>query len=263
MTPADARHDAPTHHEARGARWRCSALCVAVSSWHRVLRVSRSPRVRTRRRVAWPSERPPRPLAARDVKFPPYQIQTLPNGLQVVAVLHHEQPVVSMRLLVRAGSALGSEGQARPRAPGGVAARSGHDDEVGRRAERRDRFHRRRDGRRRRHRPDLRQHGRDEGQLRDRHADAVGHGAASGVRAGGDRAAAAADAVGAAGQLRGSRVHRRRRVRSAGLRLPSVRHAADRHAGDRSPAITRDDLRRVPPAGTSCPTTPSSPSSAT
>ena len=51
----------------------------------------------------------------------------------------------------------------------------------------------------------LRQHGRDEGQLRDRAADAVRHGAASGVRAGGDRAPAAADAVGPAGQPRGSR----------------------------------------------------------
>jgi zinc protease len=54
---------------------------------------------------SWPSERPPRPLAAHDVKFPPYEIQTLPNGLQVVVVLHHEQPAVSMRLLIRAGSA--------------------------------------------------------------------------------------------------------------------------------------------------------------
>jgi len=52
----------------------------------------------------WPSERPPQPLAARDIKFPPYEIQTLPNGLQVVAVLQHEQPAVSMRLLVRAGA---------------------------------------------------------------------------------------------------------------------------------------------------------------
>jgi zinc protease len=57
-------------------------------------------------RAAWPTEAPPRPLAARDVKFPPYQIQKLPNGLQIVAVLHHEQPVVSMRMIVRAGSAL-------------------------------------------------------------------------------------------------------------------------------------------------------------
>jgi len=53
----------------------------------------------------WPSEGPPRPLAARDSTFPPYELQTLPNGLQVVAVLHHENPVVSMRLLMRAGSA--------------------------------------------------------------------------------------------------------------------------------------------------------------
>jgi zinc protease len=53
----------------------------------------------------WPSESPPKPLPARDVKFPPYELQKLPNGLQVVAVLHHEQPVVSVRLLIRAGSA--------------------------------------------------------------------------------------------------------------------------------------------------------------
>lgn len=57
-------------------------------------------------RGAWPSEGPPRPLAARDVQFPPYEIRTLPNGLQVVAVLHHENPVVSMRMIVRAGSSL-------------------------------------------------------------------------------------------------------------------------------------------------------------
>jgi zinc protease len=54
---------------------------------------------------AWPEERPPRPLPARDVKFPPYQIRTLKNGLQVIAVSHHEQPAVSLRLIVRAGGA--------------------------------------------------------------------------------------------------------------------------------------------------------------
>ena len=53
----------------------------------------------------WPSERPPRPLAPRDVKFPPYEVRTLPNGLQVIAVSHHEQPAVSIRLIVRAGAA--------------------------------------------------------------------------------------------------------------------------------------------------------------
>ena len=59
----------------------------------------------------WPSERPPRPLAARDSKFPPYEIQTLPNGLQVMAILHHEQPAVSMRLLIRTGSASDPKGK--------------------------------------------------------------------------------------------------------------------------------------------------------
>jgi zinc protease len=53
----------------------------------------------------WPSERPPRPLAERNVKFPPYAVKTLANGLQVIAVSHHEQPAVSLRLLVRAGAA--------------------------------------------------------------------------------------------------------------------------------------------------------------
>ena len=63
----------------------------------------------------WPSESAPRPLAAHDVQFPPYEIRTLPNGMQVVVVLHHEQPAVSIRLLVRAGSAQDPMGR------GGVA----------------------------------------------------------------------------------------------------------------------------------------------
>jgi zinc protease len=53
----------------------------------------------------WPSEMPPRPLQAREVNFPPYEIKSLKNGLQVVVVQHHEQPVVTLRLLVRAGGA--------------------------------------------------------------------------------------------------------------------------------------------------------------
>jgi zinc protease len=53
----------------------------------------------------WPSERPPRPLAARPVAFPPYQLKTLPNGLQVLAIPWHEQPSVSMRLIIKAGAA--------------------------------------------------------------------------------------------------------------------------------------------------------------
>ena len=44
---------------------------------------------------SWPSENPPRPLPAKPVKFPPYEIRKLANGLQVVLVSHHEQPAVS------------------------------------------------------------------------------------------------------------------------------------------------------------------------
>jgi zinc protease len=53
----------------------------------------------------WPSERPPRPLAAKDIAFPPYEIRSLANGLKVVVVRQNEQPVVSVRLLVRSGAA--------------------------------------------------------------------------------------------------------------------------------------------------------------
>jgi predicted Zn-dependent peptidase len=53
----------------------------------------------------WPRESPPPPLAAPAVPFPPYEVRTLDNGLQVVAVLQHEEPAVTLRLLVRAGTA--------------------------------------------------------------------------------------------------------------------------------------------------------------
>ncbi len=63
----------------------------------------------------WPTERPPRPLPPREVKFPPYEIRTLANGMQVLTILHHEQPAVTMRLLVarRCGAGSGGQGAAR------------------------------------------------------------------------------------------------------------------------------------------------------
>lgn len=60
----------------------------------------------------WPSSRMPGPTAARDVAFPPYEVRTLPNGLRVVVVAHHEQPAVSMRMIVRAGAAQDPAGKA-------------------------------------------------------------------------------------------------------------------------------------------------------
>ena len=61
---------------------------------------------------AWPSSRAPKALPAQDVKFPPYEVRTLPNGLRVVAVAQHEQPAVTLRLLVRAGAAQDPAGKA-------------------------------------------------------------------------------------------------------------------------------------------------------
>ena len=53
----------------------------------------------------WPSERPPKPLEAETFTFPAYEMRTLANGLEVVVVPHHEQPAISLQLLVRAGCA--------------------------------------------------------------------------------------------------------------------------------------------------------------
>lgn len=89
-------------HVRAAVRWRvafvlCGLLAVATAA--------------TAQMRDWPLERPPGPLPARDVQFPPYEMRTLPNGMQVIAVSHHEQPVVSVRLLVRAGAAQDPEGK--------------------------------------------------------------------------------------------------------------------------------------------------------
>ena len=60
----------------------------------------------------WPVESPPAPLAQTEIQFPPYEVRTLDNGMRVVVVLHHEQPVVSVRLLVGAGTAHEPAGKA-------------------------------------------------------------------------------------------------------------------------------------------------------
>ena len=60
----------------------------------------------------WPTSSAPKPLPARSVDFPPYQLKTLANGLQTLVVLHHEQPSVSFRLLIRAGAM--QEPEAKP-----------------------------------------------------------------------------------------------------------------------------------------------------
>ena len=46
---------------------------------------------------------PPKPTSLTPVRFPPFKEATLANGLQLVVVEHHEQPVVSVTLSFRAG----------------------------------------------------------------------------------------------------------------------------------------------------------------
>lgn len=59
----------------------------------------------------WPREFPPRPLQARAMVFPPFEVKTLANGLTVVVVSQNEQPAISMRMIVRAGSAQDPKGK--------------------------------------------------------------------------------------------------------------------------------------------------------
>ncbi len=94
---AETQRKTDTHNQIGVSPWLC-ALFFSVCS------LTLSVGLASAQSAAWPTERPPQPLAARDIKFPPYEVQTLPNGLQVVVVMHHEQPVVTMRLLVRAGT---------------------------------------------------------------------------------------------------------------------------------------------------------------
>jgi zinc protease len=65
----------------------------------------------TQARVEWPRENPPRPLPARPVTFPSYEIRKLANGMQVVLVSQNEQPALSVRMIIRAGAAHDPKGK--------------------------------------------------------------------------------------------------------------------------------------------------------
>ena len=60
---------------------------------------------------SWPRELPPRPLPARPVSFPSYELRKLANGMQVVLVNHREQPIISVRMIIRAGAAHDPKGK--------------------------------------------------------------------------------------------------------------------------------------------------------
>ena len=54
---------------------------------------------------------PPTPTPLKPVHFPPFKEATLPNGLQLVVIEHHEQPVVSATLSFRAGGIYDPKGK--------------------------------------------------------------------------------------------------------------------------------------------------------
>ena len=56
-------------------------------------------------------EAPPEPEPMKKLRFPKFREFKLRNGLEVVVVEHHEQPVASVWLVVRAGSTLDPEGK--------------------------------------------------------------------------------------------------------------------------------------------------------
>ena len=57
------------------------ARVLGVGSWLVVLSgVALSVSPAFAQSVDWPTERAPRPLSAREVKFPPFQVKTLANG---------------------------------------------------------------------------------------------------------------------------------------------------------------------------------------
>ncbi|MCI0451884.1 MAG: insulinase family protein [Candidatus Latescibacteria bacterium] len=56
-------------------------------------------------------EAPPAPEPLKKLSFPAYSEQKLKNGLEVIVVEHHEQPVASLWMAVKAGSVLDPEGK--------------------------------------------------------------------------------------------------------------------------------------------------------
>jgi len=54
---------------------------------------------------------PPPPAPAKEIRFPAFEQRTLENGLRVVVIEQHEQPLVSLRLMMNAGKAYESAGK--------------------------------------------------------------------------------------------------------------------------------------------------------
>jgi zinc protease len=78
---------------------------VAPPGWHVAVTaalLSALPAFRLSAQGSFPTT-PPKPTRLSPVRFPPFQEAVLPNGLQLVVIEHHDQPVVSVSLAFRAG----------------------------------------------------------------------------------------------------------------------------------------------------------------
>ena len=127
---------------------RVAGPTVTLCGWVAILCASVAVAQNPTNNANWPSERPPRPLAARQMNFPPFEVRTLDNGLRVLTILQHEQPAITVRLIVGVGAAQDPDRQGRPGEPGGAAARPGHHDPQRRADCRQHRHDRRRAGHR-------------------------------------------------------------------------------------------------------------------
>ncbi len=67
-----------------------------------VILLSASPPIRLSAQDSFPSK-PPKPTPLAPVRFPPFKEGVLPNGVELVVIEHHEQPVVSVSLSFGAG----------------------------------------------------------------------------------------------------------------------------------------------------------------
>ncbi len=62
--------------------------------------------------AAKPKQTPPPPQPEKKIHFPAFEQKTLPNGLRVVVVEHHETPTVSLQLQILAGKVFTPAGKA-------------------------------------------------------------------------------------------------------------------------------------------------------
>jgi zinc protease len=62
--------------------------------------------------AAQPKDPGPPPAPAKEVRFPSFEQKTLANGLRLVVITQHEQPLVSLRLLLPGGKAFEPAGKA-------------------------------------------------------------------------------------------------------------------------------------------------------